>query len=128
MKITLDQQEIEKAITNYVGNQGIAIADKHINIELHAGRGPNGLSASIDILEAPPEKEKAPKKQARKLAKKEDPVKEEVTQEEETPTEEPPFEEDSAEEPVVEETTEEPVPVTEEAADEVPAEKPLFGN
>lgn len=49
MQITLNQDEIEKAIITFVGNQGISITGKHVDVTLIAGRGPNGMSATIDI-------------------------------------------------------------------------------
>lgn len=49
MQITLNQDEIELAITNYVRGQ-ITIADNtQISVELRAGRGENGFTASLDI-------------------------------------------------------------------------------
>lgn len=49
MQITLNQQEIEKAIISYVGNQGIAITGKHVSVSLSARRGEDRMSATIDI-------------------------------------------------------------------------------
>ena len=49
MQITLNQEEIEKAIITFVGNQGISITGKHVDVTLIAGRAPNGMSASINI-------------------------------------------------------------------------------
>ena len=51
MKITLDQEEIETAIKNFVGSQGIAVVGKDVGVSLIAGRGPNGFSAAIDITD-----------------------------------------------------------------------------
>ncbi|RLB94477.1 MAG: hypothetical protein DRH26_01125 [Deltaproteobacteria bacterium] len=51
MQITLNQKEIEKAIITYVGQQGISIAGKKVDVTLIAGRGTNGMSASLDILD-----------------------------------------------------------------------------
>lgn len=48
MQITLNQQEIEKAIIAYIGNQGIVITG-NTTVTLVAGRAPNGMSATIDI-------------------------------------------------------------------------------
>jgi hypothetical protein len=53
MQITLNQDEIEKAIITYVGNQGISITGKNVDVTLVAGRGPNGMSATIDISNDP---------------------------------------------------------------------------
>lgn len=50
MQITLNQNEIEKALINFVRNQGITIANpNNVNVTLIAGRAPNGMSASINI-------------------------------------------------------------------------------
>jgi len=126
MQITLNQKEIEKAIISFVGNQGIAITGKHVNVTLVAGRGPNGMSASIDISnddpvtnvptpraepkEVPEEEKPTPKKRGRK---KSEPVTEEETEsvEEAAPT----FETES-------ESESKP-----EVADEEDDDKPLFG-
>lgn len=51
MQITLNQSEIEKAIVTYVGNQGISITGKRVDVVLIAGRGANGMSASLDIFD-----------------------------------------------------------------------------
>lgn len=50
MLITLNQAEIESAIHNLV-NEQVNIKDGHeITIELRAGRGPEGFTATIDIV------------------------------------------------------------------------------
>lgn len=49
MQITLNQDEIEKAIKDFVGNQGISIIGKRSEVTLIAGRAPNGMSATITI-------------------------------------------------------------------------------
>lgn len=49
MQITLNQEEIEKAIITFVGNQGISITGRHVDVTLIAGRAPNGMSATINI-------------------------------------------------------------------------------
>lgn len=52
MQITLNQAEIEKAIQNYV-NEQVNIRDgQEISIDLRAGRGPEGFTATIDIVPA----------------------------------------------------------------------------
>lgn len=60
MQITLNQQEIEKAIISYVGQQGIAITGKNVSVSLSAGRGENRMSATIEISNDGPS-EKTPK-------------------------------------------------------------------
>ena len=49
MKMTLNHEEINEAIVDWVAKQGIDLADKETTVELTAGRGMNGNSASIDI-------------------------------------------------------------------------------
>lgn len=49
MQITLNQDEIEKAIITFVASQGISITGKNVDVTLIAGRAPNGMSASINI-------------------------------------------------------------------------------
>ena len=49
MKMTLNHEEINEAIVDWVAKQGIDLADKETTVELTAGRGQNGNSASIDI-------------------------------------------------------------------------------
>lgn len=49
MKIMLTTEEIEEALVNFVGNQGITITGKKTEVTLIAGRAPNGMTASIDI-------------------------------------------------------------------------------
>ena len=49
MQITLNQSEIEQAITEFVGNQGIEIGGKATKVTMVAGRGGNGNSATVDI-------------------------------------------------------------------------------
>jgi hypothetical protein len=48
MQITLNESEIKKAIIAFVGNQGISITGR-TTVKLVAGRGPDGMSATIDI-------------------------------------------------------------------------------
>lgn len=49
MKLTLNQEEIEVALKQYVGNNVSFKAGSDISIEFTAGRGANGLTAEIDI-------------------------------------------------------------------------------
>ncbi len=49
MQITLNHQEIETAITEYIGNQGIQIQDKTTAVSMTAGRGNNGYTANVLI-------------------------------------------------------------------------------
>lgn len=50
MQITINQDEIVEAIENYIGNQGIGMAGKRLDVSMVAGRGGNGFSANIEIL------------------------------------------------------------------------------
>ncbi len=49
MKIELSEPEIKTALISYIGTQGINLEGKNVSVELTAGRGPNGHSASINI-------------------------------------------------------------------------------
>lgn len=49
MNITLNQEEIEQAIEGFVRNQISINPNQNISIELRAGRGENGYSATLDI-------------------------------------------------------------------------------
>ena len=49
MKIELSEEEIKVAIVDYVGSQGISIDPTHTEVELRAGRGENGMTATISI-------------------------------------------------------------------------------
>ena len=49
MQISLRQIEIEKAIVDYIADQGITIGNKEITVAFTAGRGDAGISASINI-------------------------------------------------------------------------------
>lgn len=60
MQIILDQTEIEQAIDAYVRSQISINDDQEVVIELKAGRGDNGFSATLDIRQAQPKT--APKK------------------------------------------------------------------
>ena len=49
MQISLRQTEIEKAVVDYIAEQGITIANKEISVNFTAGRGENKLTAEIVI-------------------------------------------------------------------------------
>ena len=49
MQITLDHNEIVNAIEQYVGNQCITVEGKKTEVNMIAGRGSNGFSATIVI-------------------------------------------------------------------------------
>jgi len=51
MQITINDAEINEAIHDFIGKQGIAITDKQLDINFTAGRGVNGNSATVDIRE-----------------------------------------------------------------------------
>ena len=50
MQLTINDEEIKEAITEYVKNQGISTVDKEVSIELTAGRNGNGHKATITIV------------------------------------------------------------------------------
>jgi len=70
MKIELSEEEIKTAIVDYVSSQGISIDSAHAQVELRAGRGENGMTATISI-EKPVETAEAPKKEKVTPIKKE---------------------------------------------------------
>lgn len=82
MQITLNHEEILTALDTYVRSQ-INIADnQEIEIDMKAGRGDNGYSATLDIVQS---KSKAPAKPKPVYRSAEKPVQaepEEVTSEE----------------------------------------------
>lgn len=49
MQVILKEHEIKQAIMTFVGNQGVSMAGKKVDVALIAGRGANGMSATIDI-------------------------------------------------------------------------------
>ena len=49
MKITIDQEEIETAVTNHIKSLITVKDGQEISIDFKAGRGENGLSAEISI-------------------------------------------------------------------------------
>ena len=51
MKVMLNDSEIKKALVNYVVSQGIDISGKEVVVDMTAGRGENGFSANIDIVD-----------------------------------------------------------------------------
>lgn len=65
MQITLTEDEIKVALEDYIAKQGIGLDDVKTEINLSAGRGPNGFSAEISLLAKGAVKKKtAPKKVA----------------------------------------------------------------
>src|SRR5690606_26041365 len=52
MQITLDQDEIHQAVESYVRSQINIARNQSIEIDFTAGRGPNGLSATLKISSA----------------------------------------------------------------------------
>jgi len=49
MNVILNHKEITEAIIAYVDDQGISLKDKKTEVNLVAGRGPNGHTAEINI-------------------------------------------------------------------------------
>lgn len=132
MQITLNQVEIEEAITNYVNDRVSVNAGMVITVTIKATRGEEGTTALIDIIPEVVEPEvvepvKAAAKPARKPAVKQAvaPDKEEsVAETQPEPEPEPVTEEEAAPD-----AAEVPVAVEEQA--EVPAvaaPKSLFAN
>lgn len=119
MQITLNQDEIFSALDAYVRSQ-ISVKDgMEISIDMKAGRGENGYSATIDIVPEGTAKAAAataPISKGNPFAK---PATAASTTPVETPAEETPVEEASA---LVEEATQEPEAPAEEGAE--PATKP----
>ena len=52
MNITLNNAEIETALVEHIATKGLSVIGKSVQVHLTAGRGPNGHSASIEILDA----------------------------------------------------------------------------
>lgn len=50
MQITLDSTEIKQAIVGYVKDQGIDLTNTTVEVGMTAGRGPNGPTATVDII------------------------------------------------------------------------------
>jgi hypothetical protein len=51
MIINFDHREITQAIVDYTKKRGIGLENSKIEVNLTAGRGPNGYTASVDIIE-----------------------------------------------------------------------------
>ena len=49
MKTIFTQQEVQQALVNFMELQGIVIKDRNISVSFEKGRGPNSLSATVDI-------------------------------------------------------------------------------
>lgn len=49
LQLTIDNAGILEAISDYVAKQGIDTTGKALGIDLKAGRGTNGFSATVDI-------------------------------------------------------------------------------
>lgn len=88
MRIILTENDIKKALIAYTSTLGLDLANHHVAIELTAGRGANGHSATVIIDEADTEAEavlvepaKAVVQQRVVKAKEPEPVVEEVDEE-----------------------------------------------
>lgn len=53
MKITLNDTEIKKGLVDYIASQGINLDGSTVEVDLTAGRGPNGYSADVSIVPNP---------------------------------------------------------------------------
>jgi hypothetical protein len=51
MKILLEDGDIDSAINTYVSNLGVNLEGKTCNITITVGRGVNGTSATVEILD-----------------------------------------------------------------------------
>ena len=49
MRIQLDQEELEEAIQAFITSQGIDLTNIIVDIDLTAGRGPNGFTAIVAL-------------------------------------------------------------------------------
>ena len=70
MQITISEPEIKEAILDFVSKQGLTI-HSDANVDLKAGRGEHGMTATIDIGE-PADVAEAPKKDTVSPIKKKD--------------------------------------------------------
>lgn len=52
MQIIIKQSEIEVAVKNYIAELGINLTGKDVEVSFTAGRKEDGLSASLDIVDA----------------------------------------------------------------------------
>ena len=52
MNITLNNDEIDLALVDYVQKQGIDLSHSEVKVSLTAGRGENGTTASIEITKS----------------------------------------------------------------------------
>jgi uncharacterized protein YjlB len=125
MQITVDQTEIEQAIKNFIGHQGIAIENKELSVTLTAGRGPSGITASVDMTNIGELPGNKPTDNFKLKSKAEEQTKQDTKAINEI------LDKELAEEPEPKDTTgkavcpEDEVPVTEEADDDVDS---LFGS
>lgn len=62
MDVVLKDQEIKDALKNYVGHLGVNMVGKKVSVDITAGRGPSGYTASVSVTEG----EEAPVKNTRK--------------------------------------------------------------
>lgn len=52
MKIILEQEYLEEAIRNLLQAKGLDLVGKTTTIDFTAGRGPNGASATVEIIDS----------------------------------------------------------------------------
>ena len=109
MRIILTENDIKKALIAYTSTLGLDLANHHVAIELTAGRGANGHSATVIIDEADTEAEVVPVEPAKA-----------VVQQRVVRAKEP--------EPVVEEVEEDLPPVTPETVGQESKTTSLFGD
>ena len=93
MRIQLRQTEIEEALQQYIANQGINLTGKVVEIGFTSSRSEAGLTADVDITNAPDGGKTPAHAIPRTAVKDEAPVAEEVTAQEEQTYEEVPVKE-----------------------------------
>ena len=51
MKIILEQKDLEKAVTAFIEDTGVCLVGKTVSLDITVGRGTNGNSATVDIID-----------------------------------------------------------------------------
>ena len=50
MKLILNQEDLDRAVCNYVTTLGMDLTGKDVSVDFTAGRGANGNTATVEIL------------------------------------------------------------------------------
>jgi len=90
MLVTINQDEIAEAVQTFVQSRGVSTEGHDIKVTFTAGRGTNGMTASIEITPKTNTPQKATRRRTTKKAKEVKSVLQEETPQEE-PTEEDPL-------------------------------------